>query len=140
MTLNSSFLNKMENDFPFKLSPEQKNILLLWFGSDSKFGWSKLDFLVGIHRVRCLYPNHRAKFLNGSHSLKYDPYVDFVYDCDGYGNPVIRLFDSDAFDDDDDFDDDDFDDNDELDDDDDDDDDDDFFIRNQQYNLDDIPF
>jgi len=96
MTLNNSNLKKMEADFPFRLTPEQKSILLLWYGTDSKFGWSKLDFLVGVHRVRNLYPDHRSNVYRGDDGYPYDPAVDFCFDCDGYGNPVVRLYDGDV--------------------------------------------
>ena len=92
MTLNNTYIKKMEYDFPFKLTPEQKSILLLWFGSDSKFGWSKLDFLVGVHRVRRLYPDHRANLFKDPDGLAYEPSADFIFDCDGCGNPVIRFY------------------------------------------------
>jgi len=95
MTLNNATIKKMESEFPFTLTPEQKSILLLWFGSDSKFGWSKLDFLVGIHRVRQLYPDHRSRFRKSFDRLSLEPAADFVFNHDGYGNPVIRLYDND---------------------------------------------
>ena len=96
MTLNNSTLKKLEKPLPFNLTPEQKNILMLWFGADSKFGWSKLDFLLGIHRVRHLYPNHRDYLSKDLDGLPFDPTTDLVFDHDGHGNPVIRLYDSDV--------------------------------------------
>ena len=92
MTLNSTNLNIMEDDFPFDLTPEQKSILLLWFGADSKFGWSKLDFLVGVHRVRRLYPDHRINLYKGLDGLTSDPDVDYALEYDLSGNTVIRAF------------------------------------------------
>ena len=92
LTLNNTFLKKIEFYLPFKLTPEQKSILLLWFGADSKFGWSKLDFLVGVHRVRRLYPDHRGNVYKDHDGLPYDPCADFIFDCDGSGNPVIRFY------------------------------------------------
>ena len=82
----------MEVDFPFRLTPEQKSVLLLWYGSDSKFGWTKLDFLVGIHRVRRLYPDHRSNLHKDTDGFFSEPAVDFIFDLDGYGNPVIRFY------------------------------------------------
>jgi len=96
MVLNAPDLIKMEFDLPFKLTPEQKSILLLWFGSDSKFGWSKLDFMLGVHRVRHLYPDHRANMCIGDDGLPYDPDVDFFFVCDNYGYPATHLYDDDA--------------------------------------------
>ena len=87
----------MEFDFPFRLSPEQKSILLLWFGSDSKFGWTKLDFLLGVHRVRRLYPDHRHNLYKGDDEFTCGPSADFDYD--NYGNPIIRFHDGDDYDD-----------------------------------------
>lgn len=96
MTLNNTSLKKIEADFPYTLTPEQKSILLLWFGSDSKFGWTKLDFLVGAHRVRRLYPDHRSFTFRGLDGLPDDPAVDFAFRGDGHNGPVIRLYDDDA--------------------------------------------
>jgi len=102
MTLNNACLKKLEGDFPFALTPEQRNILLLWFGSDSKFGWSKLDFLLGIHRVRRLYPDHRASVYKDRDGLITEPAVDFSFGYDIRNNPVIHFHDIDNVDDDDD--------------------------------------
>lgn len=93
MTLNNSTLKKIESEVPFTLTPEQKCILLLWFGADSKFGWTKLDFLVGAHRARSLYPDHRSIRFRDKNGLPDDPAVDFSFNYDGYDNPVIRLYD-----------------------------------------------
>jgi len=93
MILNNTTLKKIEADFPFTLTPEQKSILLLWFGADSKFGWTKLDFLVGAHRARRLYPDHRTNRYRDLHGCPDDPAIDFTFNYDGYDNPVIRLYD-----------------------------------------------
>ena len=95
MTLNNSCLKKLEEDFPFALTPEQKNILLLWFGSDSKFGWTKLDFLLGVHRVRRLYPDHRANVYKDMDGLITEPAIDFSFGYDIHNNPVIHFYDND---------------------------------------------
>ena len=92
MTLSSSNLKKLEDDFPFSLTPEQRNILLLWFGSDSKFGWSKLDFIIGAHRVRHLYPDHRQNLFRAFDELPYDSVFDFAYNYDMGGNPVLHFY------------------------------------------------
>jgi len=92
MTLNSKTLKKMEMDFPFKLTPEQKSIMLLWFGVDSKFGWSTPDFLLGAHRVRRLYPNHRMSSYNTLDGLPEDPIFDAVCDYDRHGNSIIQFY------------------------------------------------
>jgi len=81
----------MEADFPFKLTPEQRSILLFWFGVDSKFGWTKLDFLVGVHRVRNLYPDHRSNAFKSDAGFSYEP--DLFYNYDACGNPAIYLYD-----------------------------------------------
>jgi len=93
MTLNNAKLKKLEKHFPFTLTPEQKNILLLWFSADSKFGWTKLDFILGAHRVRRLYPDHRANLYNGLEDLPSEPALDFSFDYDGLGNSVIQFYD-----------------------------------------------
>ena len=95
MTLNSKTLKKLESYFPFTLTPEQKSIMLHWFGADSKFGWSKIDFMVGIHRVRRLYPDHRVNLYKGIDGFPSEPTVDFIFDHDGYGNPTIRFYEDD---------------------------------------------
>jgi hypothetical protein len=95
MILNNSCLKKLEVDFPFTLSPEQKTILLLWFGADSKFGWSKLDFLIGILKVRHLYPNHRDYLYKGLDGIPIDHAFECDFDFDNYGNHVIRFCDGD---------------------------------------------
>ena len=103
MLLNNTSLKKLEDDFTFSLTPEQKSILLFWFGSDSKFGWSKLDFLIGIQRVRRLYPDHRDKLYKGPDGILDFKAFDFEFDYDNNGNPVLRFYDDDDDDDDDDF-------------------------------------
>lgn len=95
MLLNNSCLKKLEDDFPFTLSPEQKSILLLWFGKDSKFGWSKLDFLIGVQRVRRLYPDHRDNLYKGLDGIPKDHAFECDFDYDNYGNHVIRFYDDD---------------------------------------------
>ena len=86
----------MEYDFPFKLTPEQRSILLLWFGADARFGWTKLDFLLGVHRVRHLYPDHRSNLSKDDDGLPYDPDVDFFFVCDGFGNPAVHSYNDDV--------------------------------------------
>ena len=95
MILNNACLKKLEDDVPFTLTPEQRNILLLWFGSDSKFGWTKLDFLLGVHRVRHLYPDHRANLYKDMDGLLTEPAVDFSFGYDFHNNPVIHFYDND---------------------------------------------
>ena len=90
MTLNRTILKKMEFDFPFKLTPEQKSILLLWFGTDSRFGWTKVDFLLGALRVRHLYPDHKANLYKGHDGVPCDPALDFFFDFDRLGDTIIR--------------------------------------------------
>jgi len=92
MTLNSSSLKKLEGEFPFSLTPEQRNIMLFWFGTDSKFGWSKLDFIIGAHRVKNLYPDHRQNLYRGFDGLPYDTAIDFAFDYDFNGNPAIHFY------------------------------------------------
>jgi len=81
----------MEDEFPFKLTPEQKSILLLWFGADSKFGWTKLDFLLGAHRVHTLYPDHRSNAFKSDAGFSYEPDFDISYGYDGYSDPIINI-------------------------------------------------
>ena len=95
MTLNNTCLRNLECEVPFELTPEQKNILLLWFGSDSKFGWTKLDFMLGIHRVRRLYPDHRAKSYKGPGGLLSERALDFYFDFDRADTPTIYFVDDD---------------------------------------------
>jgi len=95
MLLNNTSLKKLEDDFTFNLTPEQKSILLLWFGSDSKFGWSKLDFIIGVQRVRRLYPDHRANLFKGPDGIPDDRAFDYDFDYDNRGNPVLRFYDVD---------------------------------------------
>ena len=92
MTLSSKTLKKMEMELPFKLTPEQKCIMLLWFGVDSKFGWSTTDFLLGAHRVRRLYPNHRMSSCNTRDEMPVDPIFDSVCDYDRNGNSIIQFY------------------------------------------------
>ena len=95
MTLNSSTLKKMEIELPFKLTPEQKSILLLWFGADSKFGWTKLDILLGAHRVKRLYPDHRRNISNSSDGMPDDPIFHSYCDYDRRGNTIIQFHEND---------------------------------------------
>jgi len=96
MTLNNKTLKKMEMDFPFKLTPEQKSILLLWFGADSKFGWSTPDFILGAHRVRRFYPDHRMSLCNTFKELPEDPLFESVCDYDHNGNCLIQFYENDS--------------------------------------------
>ena len=96
MLLNNTNLKKLEEDFTFALTPEQKSILLLWFGSDSKFGWSKLDFIIGVQRVRRLYPDHRVNLYKGPDGIPDDRAFDYDFDYDNRGNPVLRFYDADG--------------------------------------------
>jgi hypothetical protein len=95
MTLNNTSLKKLEGDFPFSLSPEQRSILLSWFGTDSKFGWTRLDFMLGAHRVCRLYPDHRHKLYKDMDGLLTEPNIDFSFDFDIHRNPVIHFYDDD---------------------------------------------
>jgi len=44
-----------------RLTPEQRAILFLWYGSDSEYGWTREDFVHGIRKAICYYPDHRPE-------------------------------------------------------------------------------
>jgi hypothetical protein len=61
MVLTKRILRELEESLWVRLTPEQRAILFLWHGSDCEYGWTREDFVYGIHKVIRHYPDHRPK-------------------------------------------------------------------------------
>ena len=59
MTLTIKSLTRLEEDAWVSLTPEQKAIMLLWYGNDG--GWDEGDFFYGLDKVLREYPGFRPK-------------------------------------------------------------------------------
>jgi len=60
MVLTKKILRELQESLWIRsLTPEQRAILFLWYGSDSEYGWTSEDFVHGIHKVIAYYPDHR---------------------------------------------------------------------------------
>ena len=61
MRLTHKKLSDMEKSLLIFLTPEQRAILLVWFGTECKYGWDEQDFILGFDKVLRYYPDHREK-------------------------------------------------------------------------------
>jgi hypothetical protein len=63
MILKKKTLLKLEESLWITLTPEQRAILLLWYGpgSEDDYEWEEEDFVHGIRKVQRYYPDHRPK-------------------------------------------------------------------------------
>ena len=61
MVLTKKRLRKLEESLWIRLTPEQRAILFLWYGTDSEYGWTSEDFVHGIRKVIRYYPDHRPE-------------------------------------------------------------------------------
>jgi hypothetical protein len=61
MKLTKALLNRLEESQRIFLTPEQRLILLHWYGHEPRHGWDEDDFVLGIHEVIQFYPDHRPK-------------------------------------------------------------------------------
>ena len=63
MILKRKALLKLEESLRIALTPEQRVILLLWYGpgSEGDYEWEEEDFVHGIRKAQRYYPDHRSK-------------------------------------------------------------------------------
>ena len=61
MKLTAPLLTQIEQSMRVNLTPEQRVIMLYWYGYEPRHGWDKDDFVDGVRRVIVLYPDHRPK-------------------------------------------------------------------------------
>ena len=61
MKLTSTILNRLEESMRVFLTPEQRVIMLYWYGYEPRHGWDEEDFVYGIRNVLRYYPDHREK-------------------------------------------------------------------------------
>jgi len=66
MKLTKQLLTQLEQSLCIDLTPEQRMIVLYWYGYEPRHGWDEDDFVLGIHDVLRYYPDHRLKRLEGS--------------------------------------------------------------------------
>ena len=59
MILTKKSLTKLEEEAWISLTPEQRAIMLLWYGNDG--GWDAEDFYYGLDKVLREYPGPRPK-------------------------------------------------------------------------------
>jgi hypothetical protein len=61
MKLTSELLLRLEESMAVTLTPEQRLIMLYWYGHEPRHGWDEDDFALGIREVMRYYPDHRPK-------------------------------------------------------------------------------
>ena len=61
MKLTRELLGRLEKDMRIALTPEQRLIMLYWYGHEPRHGWDEDDFTLGIQEVMLYYPDHRPK-------------------------------------------------------------------------------
>jgi hypothetical protein len=61
MRLTGKLLTKLEESLHITLTPEQRVIMLHWYGHEPRHGWDEEDFVYGIRTVQRYYPDHRPR-------------------------------------------------------------------------------
>ncbi len=61
MKLTKELLNRLEASIQVALTPEQRLIMLHWYGHEPLHGWDEEDFALGIREVMRYYPDHRPQ-------------------------------------------------------------------------------
>jgi hypothetical protein len=61
MKLTKELLRRLEESQRISLTPEQRLIMLYWYGHEPRHGWDEDDFALGIREVMRYYPDHRPK-------------------------------------------------------------------------------
>jgi hypothetical protein len=61
MRLTRKLLTELEESLWITLTPEQRVIMLHWYGHEPRHGWDEEDFVYGIRTVQRYYPDHRPK-------------------------------------------------------------------------------
>jgi hypothetical protein len=63
MILTRKILRRLEESLWITLTPEQRVILLLWYGkgSENDYEWTEEDFVHGIRKAQRYYPDHIPK-------------------------------------------------------------------------------
>ena len=61
MRLTGKLLTELEQSMRITLTPEQRVIMLYWYGYEPRHGWDEYDFVNGIKSVMHHYPDHRTK-------------------------------------------------------------------------------
>jgi hypothetical protein len=60
MKLTAKLLTQLERSLRLILTPEQRVIMLYWYGQhEPRHGWDEQDFVHGINDVLRYYPDHR---------------------------------------------------------------------------------
>ena len=65
MVLTKKILQELQESLWIRhITPEQRAILFLWYGSEQEeYEWTSEDFVYGIHKVMRYYPDHRPERL-----------------------------------------------------------------------------
>jgi len=63
MKLTRQLLTQLEQSLRISLTPEQRLVVLYWYGHEPRYGWDDEDFIIGIQDVKRYYPDHRVKRL-----------------------------------------------------------------------------
>ncbi len=61
MKLTNDLLGRLEESLSVFLTPEQRLILLHWYGHEPLHGWDMDDFALGVRDVMRYYPDHRPR-------------------------------------------------------------------------------
>ena len=61
MKLTGNLLTRLELSLRVTLTPEQRVIMLYWYGHEPRHGWDEDDFVLGISEVMKHYPDHRPE-------------------------------------------------------------------------------
>ncbi len=61
MKLTKELLRRVEESLHINLTPEQRLIVLYWYGQEPRHGWDEEDFALGVREVMRFYPDHRPK-------------------------------------------------------------------------------
>jgi hypothetical protein len=74
MKLTGKLLTQLEQSLRITLTPEQRVIMLYWYGYEPRHGWDEEDFVYGIRDVQKYYPDHRPKPNPLPDFLRKDPF------------------------------------------------------------------
>jgi len=70
MKLTKQLLKQLEQSLCVDLTPEQRMIVLYWYGHEPlRYSWEDDDFVSGIRDVMRFYPDHRPKRLQENQCL-----------------------------------------------------------------------